>query len=357
MKKALITGITGQDGSYLAEFLLSKNYEVYGLALKGEQLLPSLEGNVTLYEGSLADDLLIDRLIKEVKPDEVYNLGAQSNVRKSFDMAVSTGDITGLGVVRLLEAIKKHKPDAKLYQASSCEMFGDMQAPQSETTSFSPLNPYASAKVYAYNCVKNYREAFGMFVCSGILFHHESPRRPVEFVTRKITHAVASIVAGKQKSLLLGNLNVKRDWGFSPEYVEVMWLMLQQNKPHDFVVGTGQSHTAREFVEEAFHYVGIDLAWIGEGLDQVGIVKKTTCKAVTKGEVLVAVNECFFRPTDGNYLEADITKIKDMLTWQPKVFLSELVAIMVDADLLKLGLNSKRLSVRANDSKTLQSSC
>ena len=307
MKKALVTGITGQDGSYLAQFLLTKKYQVYGLALKGEQLLPSLEGNVTLYEGSLADDLLIDRLIKEVKPDEVYNLGAQSNVRKSFDMAVSTGDITGLGVVRLLEAIKKHKPDAKLYQASSCEMFGDMQAPQSETTSFSPLNPYASAKVYAYNCVKNYREAFGMFVCSGILFHHESPRRPVEFVTRKITHAVASIVAGKQKSLLLGNLNVKRDFGYAPKYVEAMWKILQSDKADDFIICSGKSILLRDIVEYVFEKLGLD-------------------------KNLIVENKDFFRPNEIEEIYGDNSKAKEDLKWNYDNSFFDVLDILIDEE-------------------------
>lgn len=328
MKKAVITGITGQDGSYLAELLLSKGYQVHGMILKGESVRDELAGKVTLHNGSLDDDLLINRLIKEVMPDEVYNLGAQSNVRKSFDMPTYTGDITGLGVVRLLEAIRKYKPDTKLYQASSCEMFGNMSAPQSEATSFAPLNPYASAKVYAYHCIKNYRDAFGMFACSGILFHHESPRRPVEFVTRKITHAVASIVAGKQKKLILGNLDVRRDWGFAPEYVEVMWQMLQQEKPRDFVVGTGNSNTVRDFVEQAFLHVGIVLSWHGNVLDEVGMVD---------GNILVEVSKQFFRPVDGHYLEADIADIKADLGWSPKVSFNELIAIMVDADLRRVG--------------------
>ncbi|OGC22571.1 GDP-mannose 4,6-dehydratase [candidate division WOR-1 bacterium RIFOXYC2_FULL_37_10] len=338
MKKALITGITGQDGSYLAEFLLSKGYEVHGLIRRASTFNTnridhiyvdphSSNAKFFLHYGDLSDSSQLINLIYEIEPDEIYNLGAQSHVRVSFDTPEYTGDITGLGTTRLLEAIKCSGIKTKFYQASSSEMFGASKPPQNEKTLFYPRSPYAVAKVYSYWMVVNYREGYDMFACNGILFNHESPRRGETFVSRKITRAVANIVAGKQKKLYLGNLKAKRDWGYAPEYVVCQWLMLQQDKPDDYVIGTGESVTVEDFVREAFSYVNLD--W----------------------KEYVEIDPKYFRPTEVDFLCADISKAKKVLNWEPKVKVHELVKIMVDADMEMLGLKPIGDGAKILDSK------
>lgn len=325
MKKALITGITGQDGSYLAEFLLSKKYEVHGIIRRASTFNTGRidhiyadphdpRARLFLHFGDLSDAEQINHLIYNIKPDEIYHLGAQSHVRVSFDIPEYTGSITALGTTRLLEAIRRSGHKTRFYQASSSEMFGAAKAPQSERTAFHPQSPYACAKVYAYWMAKNYRDGYGLYACNGILFNHESPRRGETFVTRKITRGLANILAGRQKKIYLGNLNAKRDWGFAPEYVEMMWLMLQQPKPDDYVVGTGESHAVREFVKKAFAYVGLN--W----------------------EKYVAIDKRYFRPNEVDCLCADISKAKKQLRWQPRVTFDQLVRIMVDYDLKSAGI-------------------
>jgi GDPmannose 4,6-dehydratase len=352
VKRALITGITGQDGSYLAELLLSKGYEVHGLRRRASTFNsgridhiytdPHIQGTrLFLHFGDLADSGQLTHIIYNIRPDEVYNLGAQSHVRVSFDMPEYTGDITGLGAIRLLESIRRSGIQTKYYQASSSEMFGAALPPQNEATVFYPRSPYAAAKVYAYWLTVNYREGYGLFACNGILFNHESPRRGETFVTRKITRGVAAILAGKQEKIYLGNLDAKRDWGFAPEFVECQWLMLQQEKPEDYVIGTGESHTVREFVEFAFSYAGIDLEWQGAGTAEKGVVRSTKQSAVSfykEGTVLIEIDPRYFRPTEVDFLLADSTKAKKQLGWFPKVTFKELVKIMVDADLRLLHL-------------------
>ena len=352
-KKALITGITGQDGSYLAEFLLSKNYEVHGMVRRSStfntQRIDGIyvdpqeaERSLVLHYGDLADPGLMMDIIWNTRPDEIYNLGAQSHVKVSFDMPEFTGNITGLGTTRLLEAIRRSKIDTKFYQASSSEMFGAASAPQSEETKFYPRSPYAAAKVYSYWMTVNYRESYNLFACNGILFNHESPRRGPTFVTRKITRAITAILAGKQDCMYLGNLYAKRDWGFAPEYVEMMWLMLQQDKPEDFVVGPGESHTVKEFVQEAFRYVGIELSWFGDAEAEVAIasyVEPQWLNVVPKGMTLVKIDPRYYRPTEVDELQADISKAKRMLKWQPRVTFDELVKIMMDYDLIAAGVD------------------
>lgn len=351
-KRALITGITGQDGSYLAEFLLSKGYEVHGIIRRSSTFNthridhiyvdPHTPGaKLFLYYGDLSDAGQLTQIVYNVKPEEVYNLGAQSHVRVSFDMPEYTGDITGLGTTRLLEAIRRSGVKAKFYQASSSEMFGASPPPQNEKTPFYPRSPYAAAKVYAFWMTVNYREAYGMFACNGILFNHESPRRGETFVTRKVTRAIAHMLAGKQKKLYLGNLNAKRDWGFAPEYVEMMWLMLQQDKPDDYVVGTGESHSVREFVEKAFNYAGVELEWVGSGVEEKGVIKSMSerWKGLFKvGDVIIEIDSRYFRPTEVEHLQADISKAKRELGWEPRVTFDELIMIMVDYDMKLLGL-------------------
>lgn len=355
-KKALITGITGQDGSYLAEFLLSKGYEVHGIIRRASTFNtgridhiyadPHTEGRrLFLHHGDLSDSGQIINIIYNIKPDEIYHLGAQSHVRVSFETPEYTGDITGLGTTRILEAIRRSGIKTKYYQASSSELFGASPPPQSEKTPFYPRSPYAAAKLYSYWMTVNYREAYGLFACNGILFNHESPRRGETFVTRKITRALANILAGNQKRLYLGNLNAKRDWGFAPEYVEMMWLMLQQETPDDYVVGTGESHSVREFVELAFSYVGIEIEWQGTGVDEKGIVNSLDLRWLTDsrvqdlriGDIVIEIDPRYFRPTEVEHLQADITKAKQKLNWQPRVTFNELVKIMVDYDLKMLG--------------------
>lgn len=355
MKKALITGITGQDGSYLAEFLLSKGYEVHGLIRRASTfntqridhiyIDPHLpEARLFLHYGDLSDSGQLVHIIYNIQPDEIYHLGAQSHVRVSFDMPEYTGDITALGTTRLLEAVRRSGIKTRFYQASSSEMFGASPPPQNEKTFFYPRSPYAAAKVYAYWVTVNYREAYGLFACNGILFNHESPRRGETFVTRKITRALARILAGKQKKLYLGNLNAKRDWGFAPEYVEMMWLMLQADEPDDYVVGTGESHSVKEFVEKAFSYAGIEIEWKGSGTDEKGIVSSLNenfdieQRILNTGDVVIEIDPRYFRPTEVEHLEADITKAREKLGWQPRTTFDELVKIMVDYDMKLTGL-------------------
>lgn len=365
MKKALITGITGQDGSYLAEFLLSKGYEVHGITRRAStfntQRLDHLyvdphesQAKLFLHYGDLADAGVLSTIITTVKPDEIYHLGAQSHVKVSFQMPEYTGDVTGLGATRILDAIRRSDLPIKFYQASSSEMFGDIAAPQHETTPFVPRSPYATAKLYAYWMTVNYRQAYGMFACNGILFNHESPRRGETFVTRKITRAVAHILAGKQKKLYLGNMDALRDWGFAPEYVEMMWLMLQQETPDDYVVGTGYSHTVRSFVQKAFAYVGIDLVWQGYGIKEkavVGNVSRQWSHVLKSGDVIVEIDPRYFRPTEVDHLCADISKARSKLLWQPRVTFDELVKIMVDFDLKFTGLSPVGEGIAVCDEK------
>lgn len=318
MKKALITGITGQDGSYLAELLLSKGYEVHGLVRRSSSpntsRIDSFIQKLCLHYGDLSDSDQIVPLIRNIKPDEIYNLAAQSQVGISFEMPEYTSNITGLGTCRLLEAIRNNSPDTRFYQASSSEMFGNAPAPQNENTPFNPQSPYACSKLYAYGMVRNYRIAYDMFAVNGILFNHESPRRGEQFVTKKITSSVARIIAGKQKYLELGNLDAKRDWGFAPEYVEMMWHMMQQEFPEDYVIGTGETNTVKTFVDNVFDYVG---------LDQSKYVK---------------FKEELFRPSEVRVLQADCGKASRLLQWQAAVTLNDLARIMVDADMRAEGL-------------------
>jgi len=327
MKKALITGITGQDGSYLAEFLLFKGYEVHGLIRRSSTFNTSRidhifvdphepSAKLFLHYGDLSDSTQLINLIYNVRPDEIYHMGAQSHVRVSFDTAEYTGDIVALGTTRILEAIRQSGIKARFYQASSSEMFGDSPPPQSEVTPFQPRSPYAIAKVYAYWMARNYREGYGLFATNGILFNHESPRRGETFVTRKITRAIAHILAGKEKYIYLGNLEAKRDWGYAPEYVEAMWLMLQQDEPDDYVMGTGETHSVKEFLLEAFKYTSLD--W----------------------QEHVKTDPHYFRPTEVANLIADANKARRKLDWQPKISFSDLVKIMVDVDMRAIGLKS-----------------
>jgi GDPmannose 4,6-dehydratase len=355
MKRALVTGVTGQDGSYLAELLLENGYEVHGLIRRASTFntdridhiykdphLP--ETRLFLHYGDLSVSGQITELIYNIEPDEIYHLGAQSHVRVSFDMPEYTGDVTGLGTVRLLEAIRKTGVKTKFYQASSSEMYGSAPAPQSETTPFEPRSPYAAAKVYAYWLVRNYREGYNLYACNGILFNHESPRRGETFVTRKITRAVARIKYGLQEKLYLGNLEARRDWGYAPEYVEAMWLMLQQDNPNDLVIGTGESHSVREFCELAFHQAGMEIEWKGSGTEEEGVfaglsdsslLPAASCP-LSIGSTVVAIDPRYFRPTEVEFLLADVAKARATLGWEPKVTFKELVGIMVEADLRAL---------------------
>jgi len=327
MKKALITGLTGQDGSYLAEFLLSNGYEVHGIIRRASTFNTKRIDHIVVehhdpsarfffYYGDLSDSEQLSNVIYNVKPDEIYDLGAQSHVRVSFDMPEYTGNVSGLGTTRLLEALRRSGNDVKFYQASSSEMFGSSPPPQNEETPFRPRSPYACAKVYAYLMTVNYREGYNLFACNGTLFNHESPRRGETFVTRKVTMAIANILAKKQDKLYLGNLESKRDWGYAPEYVEMMWKMLQNEEAEDFVVGTGEEHSVREFVEEAFSYVGLN--W----------------------EKYVKIDPMYFRPTEPETLIADASKAKKELGWKPKIRFKDLVKIMIDADMREAGLEA-----------------
>lgn len=351
--RALVTGITGQDGSYLAEFLLSKGYEVHGLIRRASTFNtgridhiytdPHSPGaRLFLHYGDLTDAGQMANIIYNIRPSEIYHLAAQSHVRVSFDMPEYTGETTGMGTTRLLEAIRRSGITTKYYQASSSEMFGDAPPPQSETTPFRPRSPYAAAKLYAYWMTANYREGYGLFACNGILFNHESPRRGETFVTRKISRGVANILAGTQKRLYLGNMDAKRDWGFAPEYVEMMWLMLQQHAPDDYVVGTGESHSVREFVELAFRYMGIEIEWRGKGAKEKGIARSVDgawSGTVSPGSTLIEIDPRYYRPTEVAHLQADITKARQKLEWEPRVTFQELAKIMVDYDAKMVGLN------------------
>ena len=325
MRKALITGITGQDGSYLVEFLLSKGYEVHGIIRRASTFNTKRidhiyvdphdpNARLFLHYGDLSDSEQITNIIYNVKPDEVYHLGAQSHVRVSFNIPEYTGNVSGLGTTRILEAIKRSGNNIKFYQASSSEMFGNSPPPQNEETPFRPRSPYATAKLYAYWMTVNYREGYNLFAYNGILFNHESPRRGETFLTRKVTRAIANILAGKQKILYLGNLDARRDWGYAPEYVEAMWRILQLDEPEDLVIGTGETHSVREFVEEAFSYVDL------------------------RFEKRLEIDRRYFRPTETEELVADPRKAKKRLGWEPKIKFEDLVKIMVDADMRKVGL-------------------
>lgn len=336
MKKALITGITGQDGSYLSEFLLEKGYEVHGIVRRSSVVTTEridhllVKNMVKLHDGDLADSSSVIRIINQVRPDEIYNLAAQSHVGVSFDAAEYTGDVDALGVLRILEAVHMLGMDkiCRIYQASTSELYGKVEeCPQNEKTPFHPYSPYAVAKQYGFWMIKQYREAYGMFACNGILFNHESERRGANFVTRKITLAAGRIACGLQDYLELGNLDSLRDWGYAKDYVECMWLMLQQQKPDDFVVATGEQHTVREFTTLAFRHDGIEIEWRGKGLEEKGYDKAT-------GKVVVSVNPKWFRPTDVVNLWGDPTKARTVLGWNPqKTSYVELCNIMAESDL------------------------
>jgi GDPmannose 4,6-dehydratase len=328
MKVALITGITGQDGSYLAELLLEKGYEVHGIIRRSSLIntdrIDHIYDRIRLHYGDLTDSTNLVRVIQLVQPDEIYNLGAQSHVKVSFEMPEYTGMVDGLGTLRILEAVRLLGMENKtrIYQASTSEMFGKVQEiPQKETTPFYPRSPYGVAKVYGYWTVKNYRESYGLHASSGILFNHESPRRGETFVTRKITRGLSSISVGQQDILYLGNLNAKRDWGHAKDFVEAMWLMLQQDQPDDYVIATGEQYSVREFVEEAAPYFGINIVWEGEGLHEVGIDKNTR-------QPIVKVSPKYFRPAEVETLLGDATKAKEKLGWEPKISFKELVEDM-----------------------------
>lgn len=344
--KALITGITGQDGAYLAEFLLNKGYEVHGIIRRASLINThridhlykdrhdvSGKPRFILHYGDLTDTTNLTRILAEVRPDEIYNLGAQSHVKVSFDTGEYTANVDALGTLRLLEAIRLLglTNTTKFYQASTSELYGKVQeVPQTEKTPFYPRSPYAVAKLYSYWIVVNYREAYNIFACNGILFNHESPQRGETFVTRKITRAVARISKGLQKTLYLGNLDAKRDWGYAKDYVEAMWLILQQEKPEDFVIATGETHSVREFVECAFKEVNIDIVWQGSGVNEIGVDKNNPER------VLVKIDPKYFRPTEVDLLIGDASKAREKLGWKPKTTFNELVKLMVEADVAAL---------------------
>lgn len=336
-KRALITGITGQDGSYLAEFLLEKGYEVHGLIRRASSFNTGRidhlyrdqhEGNVRLFlhYGDLTDSSNLNRLLEKIEPDELYNLAAQSHVKVSFEVPEYTAEVDAVGVLRLLDAIRETGVRCRFYQASTSELYGKVQqVPQNESTPFYPRSPYGVAKLYAYWITRNYREAYGLHASNGILFNHESPRRGPTFVTRKITRAVAHIERGLQECLYIGNLDAKRDWGYAPDYVRGMWLMLQQPEPDDYVLATGESHSVREFIEAAFEEIGRRILWKGTGVEEVGIEEGT-------GIVRVRVDPRYFRPAEVDFLLGDATKARQKLGWEPAVRFRELVHIMVQAD-------------------------
>ena len=327
-KVALITGITGQDGSYLAELLLKKGYEVHGIVRRASLInthrIDHIFEKIKLHYGDLTDSTNVVRVIQKVKPDEIYNLGAQSHVKVSFEMPEYTGQVDGLGTIRILEAVRllDMEDKVRIYQASTSEMFGKVrEIPQTESTPFHPRSPYGCAKVYAYWATKNYREAYDMYACSGILFNHESPRRGETFVTRKIVQALDKISRGEQNVLSLGNLNAKRDWGHAKDYVEAMWLMLQQDKAEDYVIALNEQHSVREFVEMAAPYFGYDIEWFGEGEDEIGVDKKTK-------KTIVRVDSKYYRPSEVDTLLGDSTKARKELGWNPKISFKDLVEDM-----------------------------
>ncbi|UPU36880.1 GDP-mannose 4,6-dehydratase [Geomonas paludis] len=338
MKKAFITGITGQDGSYLAELLLSKGYEVHGMIRRSSSFNTGridhiyrdpheADTRLFLHYGDLNDASSINRLLREIHPDEIYNLGAQSHVRVSFDVPEYTGEVDALGAVRILEGIQEAGITTRFYQASSSELYGKvLETPQRETTPFYPRSPYACAKAYAFYITVNYRESYNMFACNGILFNHESPRRGETFVTRKITRAAARMKLGLQDRLYLGNLDAKRDWGFAGDYVEAMWRMLQADRPDDYVVATGETHSVREFAEQVFGSLGMELSWQGKGEQEQGIDVKT-------GKVLIEIDPRYFRPAEVDLLLGDATKARRELGWEPKTSFAQLVKMMTEADM------------------------
>ena len=328
MKVALITGITGQDGSYLAELLLDKGYEVHGIVRRASLInthrIDHIYNKINLHYGDLTDSTNLVRVIQQVKPDEIYNLGAQSHVKVSFEMPEYTGMVDGLGTLRILEAVRLLGMEKKtrIYQASTSEMFGLVQEiPQKETTPFYPRSPYGCAKVYGYWIAKNYREAYGLYACTGILFNHESPRRGETFVTRKITRGLKAISEGKQNVIYLGNLDAKRDWGHAKDYVRAMWMMLQQDSPEDYVIATGKQYSVREFVEKAAPHFGFDIEWYGQGEDEIGMDKNTK-------KTIIAVNPKYYRPTEVETLLGDSTKAKEEIGWEPEISFDDLVMEM-----------------------------
>ncbi|HEX4413853.1 MAG TPA: GDP-mannose 4,6-dehydratase [Lacipirellulaceae bacterium] len=336
-KRALVTGITGQDGSYLAELLLAKGYEVYGMVRRSSSFNTSRIDHIyqdphdedvrlRLVYGDLADGSSLDQLVKTIRPDEIYNLGAQSHVRVSFDIPEYTSEITGLGCIRILEAIRESDVKCRFYQASSSEMYGKaVETPQTERTPFYPRSPYACAKAFAFAATRNYRESYGMFAVNGIMFNHESPRRGETFVTRKITRAVARIQAGIQEGLYLGNLEARRDWGFAGDYVQAMWMMLQASEADDYVIATGESHSVREFCELAFKLVDVPITWRGEGLKEVGVD--------AKGVERVRIDARYFRPAEVDLMQGDSAFARKQLNWKPTITFGELVRLMVEADI------------------------
>jgi GDPmannose 4,6-dehydratase len=343
-KKALIIGITGQDGSYLAEFLLEKGYEVHGMIRRSsslntarlEQIYEDPHANnkhLFLHYGDLSDSNSINSIINKSKPDEIYNLGAQSHVRVSFDIPEYTADIDALGTLRLLDVIKEQSYPIRFYQAGSSEMFGKvLETPQIENTPFNPQSPYGCAKVFSHMICKNYRESYNMFVCNGILFNHESPRRGKTFVTKKVIEGLVDIKFGKKEKIFLGNLDAKRDWGYAPDYVRAMWSMLQAEKPDDYVIATGETHSVREFVEYAGTKLGFDITWRGKGLKEEGIDKKT-------GKVIISIDEKYYRPTEVDLLLGDATKAKEKLNWIAEVKFKDLIDLMVKEELKSRSLN------------------
>ena len=357
MKKALITGITGQDGSYLAEFLLEKGYDVHGVIRRSSvdyrERIAHLEGHphFHLHYGDLSDSMSILSVVSSVRPDEIYNLAAQSHVQVSFDVPEFTADVDATGVLRVLEAVRLSglKDTCRIYQASTSELYGKVEeVPQNENTPFHPYSPYAVAKQYGFWIVKEYREAYNMFCCSGILFNHESERRGETFVTRKITLAAARIAQGKQDKLYLGNLSSLRDWGYAKDYVECMWLILQNDKPEDFVIATGEQHSVREFCQLAFHDVGIELEFVGEGMNEKGIDKAT-------GKTVIEVSPDFYRPTDVVNLWGDPSKAKCELGWNPtKTTFEQLVKIMVDHDMKKVAVERAEEHIKTNLAEYLE---
>lgn len=333
IKKAIITGITGQDGSYLAEFLLAKGYEVHGIVRRASSFnrgrIEHIHSNPALFlhYGDLTDSRNLDHVISRIMPDEIYNLAAQSHVRVSFDVPEYTAETDAVGTLRILDAVRSCKPETRFYQASTSELYGKVQEiPQKETTPFYPRSPYGVAKLYGFWITKNYREAYDIHASNGILFNHESPRRGENFVTRKITMTVARIASGSDEVLSLGNLDAKRDWGHAKDYVEAMWLMLQQEKPDDYVIATGEMHTVREFVEQAFLHIGHEIKWEGEGLNEIGI-------DTTLGRKVVQIDSRYFRPAEVEQLVGDATKAKKVLGWEPKIKFAELVRLMVEGDI------------------------
>lgn len=347
-KTAIISGITGQDGSYLAEFLLKKDYVVHGIVRRSSSLnrgrIDHLISDPNIYNhklflhyGDLTDSSNLNHTLEKTSPDEVYNLGAQSQVKVSFEIPEYSAEVNSIGVLRFLEAIRETNPKAKFYQASTSELYGVVQEiPQTEKTPFYPRNPYAVAKLYGYWIVRNYRESYNMFASNGILFNHESERRGESFVTRKITINIASIMLGLKDTLYLGNIHSKRDWGYAPEYVEAMWLMLQHDVPDDYVIATNETHTIKEFIEESFKYFGEEIIWEGEDLEEKGILKST-------GKVVVAIDPKYFRPAEVDILIGDYSKAKKELGWEPKTKFKELVRIMIESDFNKLKSGEKIL--------------